>query len=140
MAAAPKQRQPPKLRSLDGWLEAGLHLPPYLRDSSNQASLFRYLAKVQEKSIQNHLRKHPSMTEASARRFEVDSISAHVYVIDTFLWILAKFGYTLQRTRYPLDRVYDLPATMRIEEEERLKELGEQIKQFAEERRKQTES
>ncbi len=140
VAAAPKQRQPPTPRSLDTWLKAGLHLPPILRDSSNQAALFRFLNKVQENGIQQYKLKYPTMPETSARRFAVDLISAHVYVIDTFLWMLAKCGYTLQRTRYPLDQVYDLAATLKAEEEERLKELGEQVKQYADERRKQLEA
>lgn len=71
---------------IEEWLKTGAYLPKPLRDFHAQKNLF----KVMHESIQeplNPLIKRPSWVEG------------HVYVIDVFLWYMARRGYTLQRTK-----------------------------------------
>lgn len=72
------------------WRESGKHLPPFLRDFHDQKAVFKtlhWLTRVTENEV--------------ARK--VDWITGHVYVIDFFLWFMARHGYTLQRSRAKLN-------------------------------------
>lgn len=67
------------------WLENRQYLPPILRDFTTQKHLFKCIHSTVdiERSVQN----------------PPNWIDAQCYVIDVFLWYMAKRGYTLQRTR-----------------------------------------
>jgi hypothetical protein len=70
------------------WLQAGKHLPRWLRDFHDQKDAF--------KAIHAIYCDNPSAKE-------VDWVSAQCYTIDMFLWFMARRGYTLQRTRTKLE-------------------------------------
>lgn len=72
------------------WLKTGLFLPKFMRDFHDQKDLFKALNAVQDRTEED---------DASRR---VNWATAHVYTIDIFLWMMARHGYTLQKTRKPL--------------------------------------
>ncbi len=70
---------------LYAWLKSGDYMPPEFRDFHNQKDLF----KAMHNTIQN------ANENGNAR-------DGHIYVVDTFLWYMARCGYTLQRCRKSL--------------------------------------
>lgn len=69
------------------WLDRQQHLPGFMRDFHDQKDLFKFIQSVYEKTS-----LIPGATRISWR-------DAHIYAIDFFLWLLAKRGWTLQRSR-----------------------------------------
>ena len=92
---APKRRSKAKQQP-HPWLASGAFLPPFLRDFHNQKDLFKWLfwniAEVRKKDPRK-VRDLESM----------NWVAAHIFTIDWFLWLMAKHGYTLQRSRAPVD-------------------------------------
>lgn len=68
------------------WLQSHAHLPPFLRDFHDQKDLFQAMHEIID-----------MQSNTIARR--VDWVTGQVYVIDVFLWFMARRGYTLQRSR-----------------------------------------
>lgn len=64
------------------WLKSGEYMPREFRDFHDQKDLF----KAMHNTIQN-------ADENGNWR------DGHIYVVDTFLWYMARCGYTLQRSR-----------------------------------------
>lgn len=74
------------MKSIKQWMEDGEYLPKIIRDFHDQKDLF--------KTIHGKLdipADHP------AKKFTW--MDGQCYVIDIFLWYMAKRGYTLQHTR-----------------------------------------
>jgi hypothetical protein len=71
---------------LDRWLKDGRYLPSFMRDFHDQKDLF--------KSIHQTIR-----VKDHGYSKDVDWVSGQCYVIDIFLWWMARRGYTLQRCR-----------------------------------------
>jgi hypothetical protein len=76
--------------NLDQWCKKGLYLPEVIRDFHAQKELFKAIHNTI--SINNH---------SYAR--DIDWISGQCYVIDIFLWYMARRGYVLQRSRKQMD-------------------------------------
>lgn len=77
--------------TLREWLKSGKYLPPILRDFHDQKDVF--------KAIHHTIR-------VEERDYDVNKINwvmGQIYVIDIFLWWMAKRGYTLQRNRRRLE-------------------------------------
>lgn len=95
------------MKTVDAWLNSGKYLPQPLRDFHDQKDVFKAIdgiIKVNEDS----LIKRPSWVEAQC------------YVIDTFLWFMARRGYTLQKTKTKLpfrDLEDDVAAHKRAEQD-----------------------
>ena len=73
------------MQTTEAWLTSGKYLPKFLRDFHDQKDVFKAIHEmyaVQEKSLTK----------------DVSWVAAHIYVIDFFLWFMARRGYTLQRT------------------------------------------
>lgn len=70
---------------LNAWLKSGCYLPPFLRDFHDQKEVFKTI--------------HASIDPENLSIKRVSWVDGHCYVIDIFLWWMAKRGYTLQRTR-----------------------------------------
>lgn len=75
----------------DSWLRSSEYLPDFMRDFHDQKDLFKALQEVVDR--RNDRDGKLSYTA------EITWIGAHVYTVDVFLWVLAKHGYTLQRSR-----------------------------------------
>lgn len=78
------------MSGLDAWMSSGEYLPPFMRDFHDQKDLFKALEEVAQRSRDNH--PGDNLLNISWR-------DAHVYTVDIFLWVMAKRGYTLQRSR-----------------------------------------
>ena len=77
--------------NLNDWMKSGRYLPDFMRDFHEQKDLFKALDEVAERSIHN----------GNTYIENVSWIAAQVYTVDIFLWVMAKHGYTLQKTRKP---------------------------------------
>ena len=71
------------------WRAKCKHLPPFLRDFHAQKDIFKLV---------HHLAPPP--VDAMVR--QPTWVEGHCYVIDVFLWCMARHGYTLQRSRAQL--------------------------------------
>lgn len=78
---------------LDQWLKSGKYLPEPLRDFHDQKDVFKAM---------HDLQKPAAPSDAIGGHYSVDFITGQCYVIDRFLWFMAKRGYTLQRSRASL--------------------------------------
>lgn len=67
---------------LSKWLTSGEYLPHFMRDFHDQKDVFKAM--------------HHTITNANENGNPRDG---HIYVIDTFLWYMARCGYTLQKSR-----------------------------------------
>lgn len=71
---------------LDQWLKSGKYLPEPLRDFHDQKEVFKAMHEIVMEDRTSYI-KRP------------DWVAGQCYVIDVFLWFMARRGYTLQRTR-----------------------------------------
>lgn len=72
--------------TLDEFMKDGRYLPRFMRDFHDCKDLFKTLHRRVD------VKKHPYAGSVS---WDV----GQCYVVDIFLWYMAKHGYTLQRTR-----------------------------------------
>ena len=72
--------------NVDEWLKSGKYLPKPLRDFHDQKDTFKAMHDI------INVKGHPYAAP-------VDWVAGQCYVIDIFLWFMARRGYTLQRTR-----------------------------------------
>lgn len=98
---------PKTKRGAQGYLESGDYLPAPLRDFHDQKTVFKYLDEVEA-------RRPIDITGWMGR---------HVYVIDYFLWVMARHGWTLQRSRAPVE-FENLRDTLNDFEERRLQQMA----------------
>ena len=91
--------------NVDQWLQSGEYLPEPLRDFHDQKEVFQAMHEI--------VREDPA---ALVRR--PDWIQGQCYVIDVFLWFMARRGWTLQRTQQQGD-FRDLDADVRAKTEAR---------------------
>ena len=70
------------MSKLTKWLESGEYLPEFMRDFHYQKDVFKAM--------------HNTITNANENGNPRDG---HIYVVDTFLWYMARCGYTLQKSR-----------------------------------------
>ena len=75
-----------KTTDVDAFLKSGEYLPDVLRDFHDQKDIFKAMHEIVKDHPEDTI-KRPSW------------IDGQVYVIDVFLWFMARRGYTLQRTR-----------------------------------------
>lgn len=82
--------------SLEKWMQSGKYLPPFLRDFHDQKDVFKAIHTLVNKN------------EGTKR---VNWVDGQIYVIDVFLWFMARRGWTLQRSRKDVEFV-DLDKTV----------------------------
>lgn len=91
--------------NVDQWLKSGEYLPKPLRDFHDQKEVFKAMHEI-IRERPGDLVKRPTWIEGQC------------YVIDVFLWFMARRGWTLQRTRRQGD-FRDLEADVRARTEAR---------------------
>ena len=89
----------------DDWMKSGEYLPPILRDFHDQKDLFKTMHQI-------------VMVDKHEYCKEVSWIAGQCYVIDIFLWFMARRGYTLQKSRQRFE-FNDLQAELRMTKEVR---------------------
>lgn len=73
-------------KDLKQWLKDGDYLPGFLRDFHDQKDLFKFIHETYDLNGNDYTNK-------------INWMEGQVYVIDFFLYIMAKGGYTLQKSR-----------------------------------------
>lgn len=96
---------------LSEWLESGQYLPPVIRDFHECKYVFKTMHELVD------VEKHGYCGD-------VDWIKGQCYVVDIFLWFMAKRGYTLQRSRKRLPYA-DLGEDVAANRERSAQMLGE---------------
>jgi hypothetical protein len=99
---------------LSNWMTSGGYLPPALRDFHDQKEVFKTMHEIVAIPDNDYAKN-------------VDWITGQVYVIDVFLWFMAKRGYTLQRSRQRLpfhDLDDDLARCRKVRDAQFTKALG----------------
>ena len=74
----------------DEWMKSGKYLPRILRDFHDQKDLFKAMHQIVAVDKHEYCK-------------DVGWVQGQCYVIDIFLWFMARRGYTLQRTRQRFD-------------------------------------
>ena len=77
---------------IEEWQKSGKHLPKIMRDFHDQKDIFKDMHRLYE-SEENESETSPGMPTW---------VKGHIYVVDWFLWYMARRGYTLQKTRKKL--------------------------------------
>lgn len=77
----------------DAWLKSGEYLPEFMRDFHDQKDLFKALQPIMQRSVDG----------GNTYLENMNWTMAHIYVVDVFLWCLARRGYTLQKSKKKLD-------------------------------------
>jgi hypothetical protein len=72
------------------WRKDGKHYPPDFRDFHDQKDLFKLI------HIVTNVKSHEYCGDISW-------VKGQCYVIDIFLWCMARYGYTLQKSRSKLE-------------------------------------
>ena len=91
--------------NVDQWLKSGEYLPEPLRDFHDQKEVFKAMHEIVRETPGSLVRR-PNWMEGQC------------YVIDVFLWFMARRGWTLQRTRRDGD-FRDLDADVQAQTEKR---------------------
>jgi hypothetical protein len=76
--------------AIDAWMKAGKYLPDVLRDFHDQKDVFKAMHDMQ---------KPADPADAISGAYSLSFVTGQCYVIDRFLWFMARRGYTLQRSR-----------------------------------------
>ncbi len=82
-------------KDLEAWLEADRHLPTVMRDFHDRKALFAAMHALQDTGA-------TGAKSAVDQHYDVSPAVGHVYVVDRFLWFMARRGWTLQRSRADL--------------------------------------
>jgi hypothetical protein len=72
------------------WLKSGEYLPDFMRDFHDQKDVFKACDEVMQRSVEKN---------GGSYMRDLSWADAHVYTVDIFLWMMARHGYTLQRSR-----------------------------------------
>ena len=96
-----KQIQP----EITAWRKKAQHLPMFMRDFHDQKDLFKMIHEL-------------TTIEPDRAGKEISWVDGYIYAIDTFLWAMARFGYTLQKTSKKLD-FEDIKEVIEFQREER---------------------
>lgn len=107
------------------------YLPRFMRDFHDQKDLFKGISefyKLAEKAAAAEDLNNPDCIKHHHLK-GYSWVLAHVYVIDFFLWFMAHHGYTLQKSRAPVE-FCDIDATIEMLNEKRCEETTRQINEF----------
>lgn len=77
-------------KSINKWRESGDYLPDFLKDFHDQKDFFKAMHELI--NVEGH-------------EFckDITWVGGHCYVIDIFLWFLAKYGYKIQKSTAKVD-------------------------------------
>lgn len=93
------------MSELQQWLDSAKYLPPPLRDFHDQKDVFKAMHEIIDVLGHDYAKT-------------VNWRDGQCYVIDIFLWFMARRGYTLQRSRMKLP-FRDLDADVSHQETKR---------------------
>jgi hypothetical protein len=102
----------------DEFITSGKHLPPIIRDFHDAKDVFKTMHSSMD------LGKFPKEIQS------LGWINCHIFIIDVFLWWMAKRGYTLQKSRQKVGFL-----NLQEEIEFRRNEEKEQFRRFLNQRK-----
>lgn len=104
-------------KSAEEWLKSGGYLPRFMRDFHAQKDIFKWIARPVQ-NTKAHAKAEGRMDQLPGFSW----VESHIYVVDFFLWYMAKHGYTLQPMRQDYEHASwdESIAAMRAEEGEAL--------------------
>lgn len=108
------------------WRNDGKYLPEFLRDFHDQKDFFKFLHETMK--IEEH-----------AYAKDINFVAGQCYVIDCFLYKLAAYGYTLQKSRAN-QNFDDLEETISQKNKERQNMFHKALLQGLEKANKQDKS
>lgn len=114
------------MAAINKWLSQGDYLPKPLRDFHKQKKVFKMIDELMSRRVANYKCDHGF----EPPEVVVNWVAGHIYVIDVFLWFMAKHGYTLQKMRSRKDsplEFSDLSEAIKTFDERRT-ELSRSIK------------
>lgn len=91
-----------KRRVATEYLCTGDYLPKFMRDFHDQKLVFKYIDHVLHNAKLNAKKKDDRIGATSLGGLP-DFVAAHTYTIDFFLWVMARHGYVLQKSRKDLE-------------------------------------
>ena len=103
--------------STDEWLKSGSYLPAPLRDFHDSKDVFKTMHTL-------------IAIEKNDYAKSVSWVTGQCYVIDVFLWLMARRGWTMQRSRAKVEFNHlgvEIEAVKRHEAAEFKRLLGERI-------------
>lgn len=103
------------MREVNEWMKSGDYLPPAMRDFHDQKDLFKSIHQLIDVEEHEYVR-------------DVGWSTGHMYVIDIFLWFMARRGYTLQKIRTKVDGLRDLDTDLKLAREARLEAMKDIFK------------
>lgn len=84
---------PRQKKTRSEWMSSLAYLPAWFRDHHDQKEVFKWIwRRVEKQRADSNGFNHTALKS-------LDWISAHIFVIDFFLWFMALHGYTLQPAR-----------------------------------------
>jgi hypothetical protein len=98
------------MKGVEKWLSNYEFLPPFMRDFHDQKDLFK------------------AMHELVQTESHVSWVDGHCYVIDVFLWFMAKRGFPLQKTRTKLIGMRDIHADIKSSKQRQIDILDSILK------------
>jgi len=82
-----------KKKTFREWMDGLAYLPAWFRDFHDQKDVFKWIwRRVEKQRADSSSSNHVALKN-------LDWIAAHIFVIDFFLWFMARHGYTLQPAR-----------------------------------------
>jgi hypothetical protein len=102
--------------SPDSYVQSGAYLPMPLRDFHDAKAVFKTMHECVAVE-KNEYAKH------------ITWVAGQCYVIDIFLWFMAKRGWTLQRSRADVEFL-DLDADIKAAEDERTEQFKTMLSEF----------
>lgn len=94
------------MKAVDAFLKSGVYLPRCLRDFHDAKEVFKTI--------------HASIDPSNESLKRVNWVDGQCYVIDIFLWFMARRGWTLQRSRMDVE-FRDLAADIAARREQETK-------------------
>lgn len=107
------------------FLESGQYLPEFMRDFHDQKLFFKYMDEV----VGNAKEKADSIGKMQLEGLP-NWCAAQIYTIDFFLWVMARHGYTLQKSRKHIKDFDDIEKDMSSYQRHLDKKHGEELREY----------
>lgn len=109
---------------LDELMTDGNYLPEFMRDYHAQKDVFKRIDEIVQARREKNIQNNDTLPDMGLVRW----IDAQIYVVDFFLWFMARRGYTLQKCRKQGVEFVDLEKDLKDFREREFKACAEVLK------------
>ena len=95
--------------NLDEFMTDGNYLPDFMRDFHDCKRVFKRIDEMVQARRESNIEANKTLPDMGL----VNWVDAHIYVVDFFLWYMAKRGYTLQKCRKNVKGLLDLEQDLK---------------------------